>query len=248
MATKPIRVTVWNEFRHEKSHDYVRKVYPNGIHEAIKEGLEQAGGFKVRTATLDEPSHGLTDAVLKDTDVMTWWGHMAHGDVKDEIVAKVHRRVLEGMGLIVLHSGHYSKIFRALMGTTCSLKWREADERELVWNVAPGHPITEGIGECIDLEKQEMYGEPFRIPEPDQLIFVSWFEGGNVFRSGCCYNRGAGRVFYFSPGHESYPIFKQAEIRRVIANACRWGGAGVHVPDQCPNDTKPKAVIPPKKK
>src|SRR5512136_2823793 len=129
MPTKPVRVTVWNEFRHEKSHDYVRKVYPKGIHEAIAEGLRQAGGFKVRTATLDEPEHGLTDAVLKDTDVITWWGHMAHGDVKDEIVEKVKRRVLEGMGLIVLHSGHYSKIFRSLMGTTCSLKWREADER-----------------------------------------------------------------------------------------------------------------------
>lgn len=243
MATKPIRVTVWNEYRHETHNDRIRKVYPTGIHGAIKEGLEKAGGFKVRTATLDEPEHGLSDAVLRDTDVMTWWGHMAHGDVKDEIVAKVHRRVLEGMGLIVLHSGHYSKIFRKLMGTTCSLKWREADERELVWNVAPGHPITEGVGEVIDLPKQEMYGEPFRIPEPDQLVFVSWFEGGNVFRSGCCYNRGAGRVFYFSPGHESYPIFKDSVIRRVIANAARWAATGVNVPDECPNDTSPKAVI-----
>lgn len=217
-----IRVTVWNEYRHEKESEEIAAVYPNGIHAAIAEGLEQAGGFDVRTATLDEPEHGLTDEVLANTDVLTWWGHKAHGAVSDEIVTRVQKRVLDGMGLVVLHSGHMSKIFMTLMGTTCDLKWREADEKERLWVVAPGHPIVEGIGEYIEMEKEEMYGEHFDIPQPETLVFVSWFEGGEVFRSGCCYSRGAGKIFYFRPGHETYPTYFNPEIRRVIANAARW--------------------------
>lgn len=217
-----IRVTVWNEYRHEKESEEIAAVYPNGIHAAIAEGLEQAGGFEVRTATLDEPEHGLTDEVLANTDVLTWWGHKAHGAVSDEIVTRVQKRVLDGMGLVVLHSGHMSKIFMTLMGTTCDLKWREADEKERLWVVAPGHPIVEGIGEYIEMEKEEMYGEHFDIPQPETLVFVSWFEGGEVFRSGCCYSRGAGKIFYFRPGHETYPTYFNPEIRRVIANAARW--------------------------
>ena len=216
-----IQVTVWNEGRHEKSHAEVAAVYPKGIHEAIAEGLRPEG-FTVRTATLDEPEHGLTDEVLAHTDVLTWWGHMAHHEVKDEIVERVQARVLEGMGLIVLHSGHFSKIFRKLMGTTCNLKWREANENERLWVTAPGHPIAAGLGEWIDLPQEEMYGEFFDIPHPEAQVFVSWFKGGEVFRSGCCYTRGKGRVFYFRPGHETYPTYYNPEIRRVIANAAKW--------------------------
>ncbi len=216
-----IRVTVWNEFRHEKKHDAVKKVYPDGIHAAIAEGLKPQG-FEIRTATLDEPEHGLTNDVLASTDVLTWWGHMAHGDVSDEVVAKVCARVLEGMGLITLHSGHYSKPFRRLMGTTCSLKWREAGEKERLWVVEPSHPIVEGIGEYIELPHTEMYGEFFDIPRPDELVFVSWFPGGELFRSGCCFKRGQGRVFYFRPGHETFPIYRDENILRVLANAVRW--------------------------
>ena len=214
-------VTVWSEFRHEKRNAEIGKIYPDGIHGAIAQGLEKEG-FTVRTATLDEPEHGLTEDVLNQTDVLTWWGHMAHGEVQDEIVDRVHARVLDGMGLIVLHSGHFSKIFKKLMGTTCDLKWREADEKERMWVVEPGHPIAEGLGEYIEIPKAEMYGERFDIPAPDTLIFVSWFEGGEVFRSGCCYHRGKGKIFYFRPGHETYPIYYQAEVRRVIVNAVRW--------------------------
>ncbi|MGC9520495.1 MAG: ThuA domain-containing protein [Anaerolineae bacterium] len=216
-----IRVTVWNEYRHEKMHDEVAKVYPDGIHVAIANHLE-GEGFDVKTATLDEPEHGLTEEVLGDTDVLIWWGHMAHGDVKDEIVDRVHRRVLEGMGLIVLHSGHFSKIFKKLMGTTCNLKWREIGEKERVYVVEPGHPIAEGLGEYFEVPHAEMYGERFDIPAPDTLVFISWFEGGEVFRSGCCYHRGAGKVFYFRPGHETYRIFYQPEVLRVLSNAVRW--------------------------
>ncbi|MDQ3327963.1 MAG: ThuA domain-containing protein [Chloroflexota bacterium] len=214
-------VTVWNEFRHEKSHDAVKAIYPDGMHMTIAEALSSAG-LQTRTATLDEPEHGLTEEVLAETDVLTWWGHMFHNEVADEIVDRVHQRVLEGMGLVVLHSGHFSKIFRKLMGTTCNLKWREENDSERLWVVAPGHPITEGIGEYIHLEREEMYGEPFDIPDPDTLVFVSWFTGGEVFRSGACYRRGKGKVFYFRPGHETLPTYHNPEIQRVILNGVRW--------------------------
>ncbi len=216
-----IRVTVWNEFRHERMHEVVRRLYPDGIHGTIAAFLRKAG-FDVRTATLDEPEHGLTEAVLAGTDVLIWWGHMAHGEVEDAVVDRVQQRVLAGMGLIVLHSAHFSKIFKRLMGTTCNLKWREAGERERVYVVEPGHPIASGLGESFVIPQAEMYGERFDIPAPDELVFISWFQGGEVFRSGCCYRRGAGKVFYFRPGHETYPIFHQAEVQQVIVNAVRW--------------------------
>ncbi len=200
------RVTVWNEGRHEKTHAEVQKVYPNGMHTVIADHLKTQG-LTARTATLDDPEHGLTEAVLKDTDVLIWWGHMAHDQVKDEIVERVHKRVLEGMGLVVLHSGHFSKIFKKLMGTSCDLKWREANERERIWVVDPSHPIAEGLGEYFEIPHEEMYGEHFDIPAPDTLVFVSWFQGGEVFRSGCCYQRGRGKIFYFRPGLESYPTY-----------------------------------------
>jgi len=216
-----IRVTVWNEYRHERKNEKVKAVYPNGIHGVIAEFLRK-DGFEVRTATLDEPEHGLTDEILNSTDVMIWWGHAAHEEVKDDIVEKVYQKVLDGMGLIVLHSGHFSKIFRKLMGTSCDLKWREIGEKERLWVIEPGHPIAEGLGEYIEIPHVEMYGERFDIPAPDTLVFVSWFQGGEVFRSGCCYHRGRGKIFYFRPGHESFPIYYQPEIQQVIKNAVRW--------------------------
>ena len=214
---KKIRVTIWNEFIHEQKNEKVRKIYPQGMHKVIADFLKKQSDMIVRTATLQEPEHGLTEEILDNTDVLTWWGHVAHGEVKDEIVKRVQKRVLEGMGLIVLHSGHYSKIFKALMGTTCSLKWREAGERERLWNIAPGHPITEGIGEYFEIPHVEMYGERFDIPEPDKLIFISWFQGGEVFRSGCCFERGNGRIFYFRPGHETFPIFHDKNVQKAVS-------------------------------
>jgi trehalose utilization protein len=238
----PIRVTVWNEYRHEKTNEQIAKIYPEGMHAAIAGYLNQQCGIEARTATLDEPEHGLTDEVLANTDVMTWWGHMAHREVRDEIVAKVHQRVLEGMGLIVLHSGHFSKIFVKLMGTTCYLKWREIGEKERLWVMEPGHPIVEGLGEYIELPQTEMYGERFDIPAPDTLVFVSWFAGGEIFRSGCCYHRGNGKVFYFRPGHETYPIFHNEQVLRVIANAVRWA-APVDGPQFVLGNVKPLEPI-----
>jgi len=217
-----IRVTAWNEYRHEKSNAQIAKIYPEGMHGAIAKHLAAQPGIEARTASLDEPEHGLTEDVLKNTDVLTWWGHMAHDQVNDAIVERVKTRVLDGMGLIVLHSGHFSKIFRSLMGTTCNLKWREVAEKERLWVVSQGHPIAEGLGEYFELPHTEMYGELFDIPQPDELVFISWFEGGEVFRSGCCFKRGSGRIFYFRPGHETYPIYHDKNVLRVITNAVRW--------------------------
>lgn len=229
---KKIRVTVWNEFRHEKNADHpASTIYADGMHADIANYLKKLPDMEVRTATLDEPEHGLTDEVLAKTDVLTWWGHMAHGAVEDEIVEKVHARVLEGMGLIPMHSGHFSKIFKKLMGTTCNLIWREAAEKERLWVIDPAHPIAQGLGAYFELPETEMYGERFDIPQPDELVFISWFAGGEVFRSGCCWHRGRGKVFYFRPGHESYPIYKDANVLKVIENAVRWAApVETHIP------------------
>ncbi|MFC4401871.1 ThuA domain-containing protein [Gracilibacillus xinjiangensis] len=216
-----VKVLVWNENRHEQKNEEVAMIYPEGIHGAIR-GFLTEDKIEVDTATLDEPNHGITDEKLAETDVLIWWGHLAHHEVEDEIVNKIHQRILEGMGLIVLHSGHFSKIFKKLMGTSCDLKWREADDKERLWVVDPSHPIVDGIGEYIEIDKEEMYGEHFDIPAPDELVLVSWFEGGEVFRSGCTYRRGHGRIFYFRPGHETYPTYFHKDVQRVIKNAVKW--------------------------
>jgi trehalose utilization protein len=216
-----VRVTVWNEHIHERRDDAVRAVYPDGIHAEVAAAiLEHLEGADVSTGTLDEPGHGLDG--LDTADVLVWWGHAGHHLVPDEAAARVQQRVLDGMGLVVLHSGHLSKPFVRLMGTSCHLRWREADDRELVWTVSPSHPIAEGVPAVFSIPRQEMYGEYFDIPAPDELVFISSFTGGEVFRSGCCFRRGRGRVFYFSPGHETYPVYRQAEVRRVIANGVLW--------------------------
>ena len=207
-----IRVTIYNEYIHERKNTAVQAIYPDGIHGALASFFRQQPDITVRTATLEEPEHGLTEAVVNETDVMLWWGHLAHDQVADEIVDRVQKRVLEGMGLLVLHSGHYSKIFRRLMGTSCGLRWREADERERLWVVNPNHPITQGLNQYIELPAVEMYGEYFDIPDPDELLFISWFQGGEVFRSGATWRRGKGRIFYFRPGHETYPMYHNPQI------------------------------------
>lgn len=227
--TSPIRVTVWGENFHEQSERDLASMaerYPSGMHGAIASGLTDVLGdaVVVRTATQDQPEHGLTEEMLASTDVLTWWGHATHSSVDDAVVDRVHGRVLGGMGLLVLHSGHFSKIFRRLMGTTCSLAWRNSGDTELIWSVNPTHPITVGIPQPILINEHEMYGEFFDIPAPDELIFISTFSGGEVFRSGCCWRRGKGKVFYFSPGDQEYPIYHHPDIKRVLANAVLWAG------------------------
>ena len=240
----PLRVTVWGENVHERRDDSVRAIYPDGMHTAIAAGLEELLGdrVRVRIATLQEPEHGLTPDVIDGTDVLTWWGHAAHGEVQDAVVDRVQAAVLGGMGLLVLHSGHESKIFQRLLGTSCSLRWRNEGERELVWTVDPAHPIAAGVPHPIVIEAQEMYGEQFDIPAPDELVFISSFAGGEVFRGGCSFYRGAGRIFYFSPGDQEYPVYFHPDVRRVLANAAVWAAPvapernGALASEQSPRD------------
>ena len=217
-----MRVTVWNEYLHEVMYPEVAKVYPKGIHGCIRDFLENAG-LSAQTATLREPEHGLSQSRLEETEVLIWWGHMAHHEVSDEVVERVYLRVQEGMGLVVLHSGHASKIFQKLCGTKSDdLKWREDGGREIIWVLDPSHPIARGLEEKVIIEHEEMYGEPFSIPAPDELVFTSWFEGGEIFRSGCCFRRGRGKIFYFRPGHETFPVYHMPEVQKIITNAVHW--------------------------
>jgi trehalose utilization protein len=217
-----IRALVWGEYIHERNNAAVAAIYPDGMHKVIAAALAEDSGIAAETATLQDPEHGLTAERLARTDVLFWWGHRAHGDVADTVVERAQTRVWEGMGLVVLHSGHYSKIFKRLMGSPCSLKWREAGERERLWVINPNHPIAQGLGSGFALENSEMYGEPFSIPEPLESVFISWYQGGEVFRSGATFQRGGGRIFYFSPGHETYPIYHDANVRRLLRNAAHW--------------------------
>jgi len=218
---KTINVTIWNEYIHEKE-EKIARIYPQGIHGAIARMLGKEQDFNIRIATLEMEQHGLTEEVLDSTDVLIWWGHLAHHKVSDEVRDRVVQRVLGGMGLIVLHSGHLSKPFVKLMGTGCRSKWRENDEKERVWVIDPTHPIAAGLPQYIEFEEEETYGEHFDIPVPDELVFVSWFSGGEVFRSGCCFKRGAGKVFYFRPGHEAYPTYYREDVALILSNAVRW--------------------------
>ena len=217
-----IRVTVWNEFFHEQHHEAAKAVYPEGIHKVIADFLGAEEDITVRTATLEEPNCGLSEEILNDTDVLLWWGHMKHKDVPDEVAEMVQNAVLKGMGIIFLHSGHHSKPFKRLMGTPANLCWREDGDLERVWLVNPAHPIAKGLPMYFELEHEETYGEPFDIPEPDELVFIGWFEGGEVFRSGCCYRRGQGKIFYFQPGHETFPTYYNHQVQTVIKNGVRW--------------------------
>ena len=232
-----IRVTAWNEFRHEKSNEYVKSIYPDGIHGLIKQFLETKDDIEVTLAALDDPENGLPDEVLNNTDVLIWWGHMAHHEVPDALVERIRNRVYTGgMGLIVLHSGHHSKVFRQVVGTNGNLSWGR-DQKEIVWNLLPSHPIAAGIPDHFTLETEELYCEPFYVPQPEALVFGSWFEDGFIFRSGLCYTRGAGKVFYFQPGHESCPSYHNQYVQKIITNAVYWAKPaeiGYEVPESAP--------------
>lgn len=218
----PIKVTVWNEFHHEQTNEKVRAVYPEGIHMALKEMLE-CDDVSVRTATLYDKNCGLSEDILNDTDVLLWWGHVRHALVPDSIAEMVQRHVLRGMGLIVLHSGHNSKPFKRLMGTSCSLRWHEVGERARLFTIDPAHPIAKGLPAYFEIPHEEMYGEYFGVPTPDAHVFTTWYQSGEVFRSGLVWQRELGKVFYFQPGHETYPTYKENEfVRTVIRNAVRY--------------------------
>lgn len=216
-----LRVTIWNEFKHEREYEAIRKVYPEGIHNCLASFLQKETDFTIKTATFDMPEHGLTEEILQETDVLIIWSHALQEEFSDEVAERVQRHVLSGMGLIALHSAHYSKIMKKLLGTTMTLKWKHG-ESEKLWCTSPTHPIAAGIPEVIEIPEEEMYGEYFDIPKPDDVIFTGWFSGGQVFRSGCTFSRGYGKIFYFQPGHEEYPIYYMPEIQKIIINAVRF--------------------------
>ena len=235
-----IKVTVWNEFKHEQEMEKVKGIYPCGMHNAIKDFLDKDGDFEVKTATLYDENYGITDEILEQTDVLIWWGHGAHDKVPEEIAKKVQAAVLTGMGFIALHSAHHSKPFKLLMGTTCNLSWREDSDMERVWVIKPSHPIAQGIDRYFELPNTETYAEPFDIPEPDELVFGGWYEGGEIFRSGCCFLRGNGKIFYFQPGHETFPIYHDSNVQTVIKNAIRWAAPTYRQDIKCPHIKKIK--------
>ncbi|MGM9652258.1 MAG: ThuA domain-containing protein [Eubacteriales bacterium] len=242
MGNKNLRVTVWNEFRHEKKEAEVHAIYPNGLHAVIGEALTEAGGIDVTLAALDDPEQGLPDEILNTTDVLVWWGHMSHREVDNALVERIRQRVYTGkMGFVPLHSAHHSKPFMAILGTTGDLSWGD-DQKEIVWNLCPSHPIAAGIPAYFELEKEEMYSEPFYIPTPDELVFGGWFEHGNMMRSGCTFRRGAGKIFYFQPGHEYCRSFYNPYVRRIIVNGVRWAAPadfGYEIPNTCVHVTSP---------
>ena len=217
-----IRVTVWNEYYHEVDDDHVRELYPKGIHGCIADFLGTEDDIVVKTVTMKDENFGITEELLENTDVLIWWSHYMCNALPDEIAKMVQQAVLKGMGAIFLHSAHTSKPFRMLMGTSCNLCWRADDDKERLWVVDPAHPIVQGIGRYFELPAEEMYGEPFGIPEPDKLVLSAWFEGGETFRAGCCWRRGDGKVFYFQPGHEWFPTYYDKNVQTIIKNAVRW--------------------------
>ncbi len=217
-----IKVLVWNENVCEYNSEEGRQIYPNGIHEGIAGFLREDDRFAVETATLQDHECGCTQEVLDNTDVLIWWSHIMHHEVSDEIVDRIHKRVLEGMGLILLHSSHFSKIFKKINGTPCDHRWRCVGEKERLWVINPTHPIAQGVYPYFEIPKTEMYGEYFNISNPNDIVFISWFEGGNVDRSGVTFLRGSGKIFFFRPGHETYPIYYQSEVQTVIKNAVAW--------------------------
>ena len=229
-----IRVLVWNEFRHEKTKDSVKAIYPNGIHAVIADFL-RCDDIEVKTATLDDENCGITKEILDETDVLLWWGHMAHKEVPDEVAALVRDAVHSGMGAIFLHSAHHSKPFKLLMGTPCSLTWRESGDSELVWVTDPSHPIVQGIDRFISLPHEETYGEPFSIPEPDKVLLLGNYSGGEAFRSGCLFQRGNGQIFYFQPGHETFPTYHIPEVQTLIRNAVRFVAPRYRAEIVCPH-------------
>jgi trehalose utilization protein len=228
--SKKIRVTIYNEYIEEKKDPAAVKLYPNGMHGTIKEFLSKNPDLEVTAVTMELPDCGLTEELLNNTDVLLWWGHGHHGDVSDEVVKRVKRRVLAGMGFIPLHSAHASKPFMALMGTTCRLHWCD-DQKEIMWTVVPSHPIAKGVPEYFIIDSEEMYGEPFGIPNPDEIVFIGWFNHGNVFRAGVTFKRGNGKIFYFQPGHQSNGAYLNPSVQKIIENAVYWAKA-----DFIPND------------
>lgn len=212
-----IRVLCWSEGTAPTA------IYPKDISGAVADALRAAGEFEVHTAALSDPDQGLSDAALAGADVLFWWGHQRHDQVHDDRVAAVVQRVRDNrLGLVALHSSHYSKPFKSLMGTACDLGgWGINRAPEQISVKAPAHPIARGISD-FQIPREEFCNEPFQVPPPDLVILESTWHTGQRFRSGCLWKRDSGRVFYFRPGHEEFPTYFQPEVKAILVNAARW--------------------------
>jgi len=218
MAEAKVKALVWSEFTEPKD------VYPKGIHGDIAEYLNASGNVEAKVVQLSDPDQGVSQAMLDWADVLLWWGHQKHRDVTDETVQRIVKSVKEGgMGYFAMHSAHYSRGLIAILGTPCGLGSVGDGGAESISVVMPDHPIAKGVSDFV-VPRTEYFGEPFGVPEPEAVVFKSTFEkGDNIwFRSGCCWTVGKGRVFYFRPGHETYPIMRQPEVQKVIYNATLW--------------------------
>lgn len=218
---KERKVVVWSEGTAPKT------VYPYDVNTAIAEGLQPLKDWQIITASITDPDQGLSDDLLNSTSVLIWWGHQKHGDVKDELVAKIVRRVKEGgMGFIATHSAHYSKPLKALLGTNCGWKYYTDDGARVDLIVkSPKHPIAKGV-KNFTVPKTERYGDPFEVPPAETVVFDGIYTLPNGTKEnaqqGMTWSVGKGRVFYFQPGHESYPIYFQEEIRHIFRNGVQW--------------------------
>jgi trehalose utilization protein len=270
LAQQPIRVLVWDEQQPEQKQAYGEKF----LGETIAAHLATKPGLQVKTAALSSPDQGLAAAQLEETDVLIFWSHKKNAELSDKHAEEITRRVQEGkLGLITLHSAHWSKPFIKLMqaraiadarkqlGNAVTLRYRNEnpmgkvpkaddeltpnlEQKEEFWELAlplcvfpswradgavshvstpaPTHPIAKGLPAQWDIAQTEMYAEPFHVPKPDVVVFEENWDKGETFRSGCVWNIGKGAVFYFRPGHETYPVYQQKEPLQVLENAVRW--------------------------
>jgi trehalose utilization protein len=202
-------------------------VYPEGINGAIAKYLRTLPNLEVRAASINDPEQGIAKSALDSTDVLIWWAHRTHKEIDDGRALEAVRQIRErGLGFIAIHSAHYAKIFKMILDSACDLGgWRVGGKPESLKCVAPTHPIAQGVGD-FTIPHTEMYNEPFKVPPPEATIFLSTWEGGEEFRSCNTWTAGRGRVVYFRPGHETYPIYFQEKPLRVIANAVLWCAHG----------------------
>ena len=222
------KVVVWSEGS-ANVDEGSKKVYPEDINTAIAEGLAplKARGWEIVKATLGDPDQGISDELLAGTDVLIWWGHKKHGEVKNELVDKIDQRVRDGkMGFIATHSSHFAKPFKKLMGTACSWGEYVVDGTSVEILVKePSHPICRGV-RSFKLPKIERYGEPFAVPAPEAVPLDGRYtkpDGKTApARMGLCWAVGKGKVFYFTPGHETYDDYYRPEVRRIFVNAVQW--------------------------
>ena len=218
----PIRVRIWCEGTAPKS------VYPRDIDGALGDFLGKRKDLVVSRARLDDADVGLSDGALDATDALIWWGRLRHADLPDSRARAIAARVRAGkLGFIALHASCLSKPFVELMGGPCELGgFREDGRPERVEIKDRDHPIARGVAP-FTIPRTSMFAEPFKVPKPDSIVMMSTFDRGETFRSGMTWTVQKGRVAYFRPGHDGFPVFFHPSVRQVIANSVAWSSGRV---------------------